>query len=67
MLAKVEPIWEEFEGWMTDTSHCKTYDQLPPQTRKYVERISTAAGVPLGLVSVGPNRDQTIVLAKLLD
>ena len=67
VLAKVEPIWEEFEGWMTDTSHCKTYDQLPPQTRKYVERISTAAGVPLGLVSVGPNRDQTIVLAKLLD
>jgi adenylosuccinate synthase len=67
VLAKVKPIWEEFEGWQSDTSHCQSYDELPALARKYVERISTAAGVPLGIVSVGPNRDQTIVLAKLLD
>lgn len=66
ILANVTPIYEEFEGWMTDISGIREYDKLPANAKKYVERLSEAAGVPLGIVSVGPNREQTIVLKELL-
>lgn len=66
VLAKVEPIYEEFEGWMTDISGIREYDKLPENARKYLQRISEVAGVELGIVSVGPNREQTIVLKDLL-
>lgn len=66
VLAKVEPIYEEFEGWMTDISGVREYDKLPDNAKKYLERLSEVAGVELGIVSVGPNREQTIVLKDLL-
>ncbi len=65
VLDAVEPIYEEMRGWKTDTSHCKTYEELPENARYYVERISQLVGVPLGIVSVGPNRDQTIILHEI--
>ncbi len=65
-LAKVEPIYEEFNGWMTDISGCRNFDELPENAKKYLRRISEVAGVELGIVSVGPNREQTIVLKELL-
>ena len=66
ILANVTPIYEEFEGWMTDISGIREYDKLPEKAKKYLERLSEVAGVPLGIVSVGPNREQTIVLKELL-
>jgi len=66
ILAKVEPVFEEFEGWMTDISGIREYDKLPANAKKYLERLSEVAGVELGIVSVGPNREQTIVLKDLL-
>ena len=66
ILSNVTPVYEEFEGWMTDISGIREYDQLPANAKKYVERLSEVAGVPLGIVSVGPNREQTIVLKELL-
>lgn len=66
VLANVTPIYEEFEGWMTDISDIREYDKLPANAKKYVERLSEVAGVPLGIISVGPNREQTIVLKELL-
>ncbi|WP_405381510.1 adenylosuccinate synthase [Phascolarctobacterium sp.] len=66
VLAKVEPIYEEFDGWMTDISGIREYDKLPENAKKYLARLSEVAGVELGIVSVGPNREQTIVLKDLL-
>lgn len=66
ILSNVTPIYEEFEGWMTDISGIREYDKLPANAKKYLERLSEVAGVPLGIVSVGPNREQTIVLKELL-
>lgn len=66
VLAKVEPVYEEFEGWMTDISEIREYDKLPANAKKYLERLSKVAGVELGIVSVGPSREQTIVLKELL-
>ena len=62
VLQDVEPVYEELPGWKTDISGCKSYDELPQNARYYVERISQLVGVPLGIVSVGPDRSQTIVL-----
>jgi adenylosuccinate synthase len=65
-LAKVQPVYEEFNGWMADITKCRNFDELPANAKKYVQRISEVAGVPLGIVSVGPNRSQTIVLHEVL-
>ena len=65
VLENVEPIYEELEGWKTPISNCKSYDELPEAARYYVERISQLVDVPLGIVSVGPSRSQTIVLRDI--
>ena len=65
VLEQVEPVYEDMPGWKTDISACKTYDELPEAARKYVERISELVGVPLGIVSVGPNRSQTSILQPI--
>ena len=48
---------------MTDISGIREYGKLPEKARIYLERLAEVTGVALGIVSVGPNRDQTIVLA----
>ncbi len=64
VLSEVEPIFEEQPGWTESISGIRAYADLPANARRYVERLSEVAGVPLGIVSVGPARDQTIVLEK---
>ncbi len=59
---QVEPIYETWPGWKTDTSQARTWDDLPELARAYVNRIGELAGVPIRFVSVGPERDQIIVL-----
>ena len=54
VMAQVEPIYEEFDGWMTDISAIRYYEDLPENAKKYLERLSQVAGVELGIVSVGP-------------
>ena len=64
VLAKVEPVYETFEGWKTDISKIRSYEELPANAKKYLERMAEVTNIGLGIVSVGPNRDQTIVVAK---
>ena len=66
VLARVEPVYETFEGWRTPISAIRSYDELPSAAKKYLERIAEVTGIGLGIVSVGPNRDQTIVLADII-
>ena len=65
-LAEVEPIYETFPGWKTDISGIRSYDALPANARRYLERMAEVTGIALGIVSVGPSREQTIVLAEKL-
>lgn len=65
ILAKVEPVYETFAGWKTDISKIRRYEDLPVNARKYLERMSEVSGIEIGIVSVGPNRDQTIVLKNI--
>ena len=57
----LEPVYEEFRGWQSDTTGCRTWEELPGPARAYVERLEELAGVPISHVSVGPERDQMIV------
>ena len=59
-LDEVEPVLEEHPGW-SETSATGGLEGLPVTARKYLDRVSELAGVPLSLVSVGPSRDQTII------
>ncbi len=65
VYAEVEPVYETFEGWNTDISGVRSYDALPANARKYVERMAEVTGINLGIISVGPGRDQTIILKEV--
>ena len=62
VLAQVEPVYEELPGWEETISGMQTYEELPGNCRRYVERLSEVTGIAIGIVSVGPRRDQTIIL-----
>ena len=64
VLAEVEPVYETFPGWKTSISKIRKYEDLPEKARNYLERMAEVTGIDLGIVSVGPNRDETIVIAK---
>lgn len=66
VLAEVEPVYETFKGWKQDISGVRAYNELPAEARAYLERLAEYTGIRQGIVSVGPNRDQTIVLEKEL-
>lgn len=61
VLAKVEPVYEEFSGWEESTTQVRKYEDLPLNARRYLERLSEVAEIKIGIVSVGPQREQTIV------
>jgi adenylosuccinate synthase len=57
----LEPVYAELDGWNEDITTCKTYDSLPVNLKKYIQFIEKETGVPVTIISVGPNREQTIV------
>ncbi len=59
---KVEPIYEVWPGWLSDTSQARRWDELPERAQAYINRIAELADVPVRFVSVGPERDQIIVM-----
>lgn len=65
ILAKAKPIYEDFAGWKQDISKTSKYEDLPENAKVYLQRLSEVVGVEIGIVSVGPNRSQTIVVKEL--
>jgi len=61
-LREAKPIYIELPGWQTPTHEAKKYSDLPKNARTYLEKIAELTGARLTIASVGPNRDQTIVL-----
>jgi adenylosuccinate synthase len=62
VMEQCTPIYEELPGWSEDITGAKSMEDLPANARSYVARIEALSGAPVVLVSVGPRRDQTIVL-----
>ena len=65
VLDEVEPVYEELPGWQSDITGIRRYEDLPLNARRYVERLSECSGARLGVVSVGPDREQTILLEEM--
>jgi adenylosuccinate synthase len=63
-LRSIKPIYEVLPGWMTDTEGITDFGKLPDNARHYVEYLSEQIGVEIGLISTGPERDQTIILRE---
>jgi adenylosuccinate synthase len=60
-LERCHPVYEELPGWMESTVGIKSHDKLPKAARDYLKRIESLAGVPIDIISTGPDRDETIV------
>ena len=61
-LNSIIPVYETVDGWMEEISKCRSYNELPVNTQKYLEFISEKANIKLDIISVGPKRDQTFFL-----
>jgi adenylosuccinate synthase len=61
-LDQVTPVYETFVGWDEPLTSCRRLEDFPQNARRYVEAIERAVGCPIWLVSVGPDREQTIAL-----
>lgn len=62
LLSRCQPVYEEMDGWTEDIRGARRIADLPAKTRNYIERLEELSGVRLVLVSVGPDRDETIIL-----
>ncbi|MGF1728979.1 adenylosuccinate synthetase [Photobacterium proteolyticum] len=58
--ASLAPVYEQMEGWSEDITGCRTFESLPVAAQKYVLRIEELMGVPVKMISVGPEREQMI-------
>lgn len=61
-LYRCKPVYEELPAWDEDITQVKKYEDLPENAKKFLARIEEVTGLPLVTVSVGPDREQTIVL-----
>ena len=61
-LSKVTPVYKTYKGWKEKISAIRDYDRLPALCKEYLADISKEIGVPIGIVSVGPSREETIVV-----
>jgi adenylosuccinate synthase len=61
-----QPVYEELAGWQTPTSDVREYDKLPPQAKKYIERLQELISCPVNIICVGPAREQTIEVTPVL-
>ena len=57
-----EPIFEELPGWLEDCSSARRFEELPPNAQRYVRRLESLIGAPVEIVSVGPEREQVIMV-----
>ncbi|GAB7080922.1 adenylosuccinate synthase [Megalodesulfovibrio paquesii] len=60
-LAYVTPVYETLPGWEEDISHATSWVSLPKEAKEYIKYIETAMKAPASIISVGPDRDQTII------
>ena len=60
VLARCEPVYAEFRGWRTPTDGLREWRKLPVRCRDYLKALAELSEAKLGIVSVGPARDQTI-------
>lgn len=66
-LARCKPVFIEMPGWKEDISGYREFDELPENAKNYVRKLEEVTGTPVGMISVGPDRKQTIIVDKSLN
>ena len=66
-LERCVPVYEEVPGWQESTVGVKSYERLPKAARDYLARVEKLCGVPIDLISTGPDREETIILRHPFD
>ncbi len=64
-MAKCKPVYKEMPGWDEDITQTRQVDQLPANALAYIKTIEEITGVPVSIISVGPGREETIVVQEL--
>lgn len=64
-IEKIMPIYETMPGWKQSTREIKNYEQLPELAKDYLQKIATLCKTPISMISVGPERDRTIIIEDL--
>lgn len=64
LMDRAIPVYEEYPGWDASTSSAANWDELPTRARAYLERIEELVGAPIGIVSVGQARGETIISSR---
>ncbi|MFN3234588.1 MAG: adenylosuccinate synthase [Gammaproteobacteria bacterium] len=67
VLSQCEPVYETLPGWDETTFGLQDYDALPKNAQNYLKRIEELINVPIGMISTGPDRNQTILLRDIFD
>jgi adenylosuccinate synthase len=65
ILQECQPVYVELPGWQEDTTTAKSWDELPKNAKEFLNFISKEVDCPLQMISVGPQRDQTITLSEI--
>lgn len=66
LLERCQPVYQEVPGWKSATSHIRHYDELPTQAQSYVKKLEELIACPINLISVGADREQTIIVRPIL-
>lgn len=61
-LSRCKPVYIEMPGWKEDISDITKFDKLPENAKAYVHKLEEITGTPVGMISVGPDRNQTIIV-----
>lgn len=60
-LAECTPVYETLPGWLEDTTKCRSFEELPENAQKYILHLEELVGIPISVIAVGPDREETIV------
>ena len=61
LLSRMKPIYKEFQGWSSDLSAVRKFEDLPKGAQDYINFIEEQTGIPVAMIGVGPNREECIV------
>ena len=64
-LKHAEPDYVELPGWKASTRECRRFEDLPTPAQDYIEAVAEVCGAPVDIISVGPDREQTITRSPL--
>ena len=64
-IERCEPVYEELPGWKEDITHVKSFEELPVNCQNYIRKIEELVHCPVRMFSVGPDREQTVVLKDI--